>query len=96
VLGGLDDGGEGGPVPVVRHDAQCRPFPRRARAQRGQRVGGQRLRVERAAVGPPEEQLAGQPPLELVGGGALAPGHLGHQRRLARIGQHGGFRDVAE
>src|SRR5947209_11278821 len=48
VLGALDGGGEGGPVPVVRHDAQRRPFPRRARAQRGERPGGQRFRVERS------------------------------------------------
>ncbi len=43
----------------------------------------------------PGEQVAGQPPLELVGVGAFGPGHPGHQLRLARIGQHAGPRDVS-
>jgi len=36
-------------------------------------------------MGPPGEYVAGQPPLELVGVGALRPGHLGHQIWLGRI-----------
>jgi hypothetical protein len=59
VLGALDGGRERGPPPVVRHDPQRRPFPRGGVAQRGQRVGQQGLGIERAAMGPPGEHVAG-------------------------------------
>ena len=96
VLGVLDGGREGGPAPVVGHDAQRRPFPSGGGAQPGERVRRQWLRIERAAMRPPGEHVAEQPALELVGGGARSPGHPRHQARLARLGQHAGLGEITQ